>query len=88
MTYAKTLGGALLAIALGTGSALAADGECTEAQLEAKQDQLFEFMSANEDKEAEFEEALKAVEAKYGGEPPREKQCEAMDKLLERVKAL
>ena len=88
MSIEKWLAAGCVAVAMSMGSALAAEGECTDEMLEAKQGELFAYLQANPEKGEKFESAVAEVEEEYGGEPPREKQCEAMDKLMAAVKAL
>lgn len=86
MNLAKLIAAGSLAFALTTGTALA---ECTDAMLQEKQEVLGKWLQDNPDKAEKVGEAVKKVEAKYGGkEPPREKQCDAMDDLMEEVKKL
>lgn len=53
-----------------------------------RQKALGEYLQANPEKAAKMDQAVAKVEEKYGGEPPREKQCDAMDELMEEVKNL
>lgn len=87
MTFARLIAAGCVALAIGAGGALAA-GECTDEQLKERQDALGEWLQQNADKAEKIGEAVAVVEKKYGGEPPREKQCDALDELMEEVKKL
>lgn len=87
MTFAKWIAAGSLVLAMGTGSALAAD-ECTDAMLTERQGALGKWLQEHPDKAEKVGEAVATVEKKYGGEPPREKQCDALDELMEEVKKL
>lgn len=69
-------------------AALAAEDACTDAMLEDRQTALMAFMEANPDKAPAVMEIIGKIEAEHGGEPPREKQCAAMDQVLTEAKAL
>lgn len=88
MSIEKWLAAGFVAVVMSAGPALAADGECTDEMLEAKQGELFAYLQANPEKGEKLETVVAEVEKEYGGEPPREQQCEAMDKLMAAVKAL
>ncbi len=88
MKTGRVLGAALVALSLGAGSAMAAGDACTEEMLEERQAALMAFMSENPDKAEAVMGLIEEVEKDYGGEPPEDKQCEAMDRLLEGAKAL
>ena len=62
--------------------------ECTDAMLQEKQEALGTWLQANPDKAEKVGDAVAKVEEKYGGEPPREKQCDALDELMVEVKKL
>lgn len=85
MKIAKMIAAGCVAVAFSTGAAFA---ECTDADLEKKQEELGAWLQANPDKAEKVGEAVAIVEKKYGGEPPREKQCDALDELMEEVKKL
>ena len=85
MNIAKMIAAGCVAVAFSTGAAFA---DCTDADLQKKQEELGAWLQANPDKAEKVGEAVATVEKKYGGEPPREKQCEAMDLLLEEIKKL
>ena len=87
MSLLKIAGAAVVALGLTAGHASAADGECTDKALEDKQTALMEYIKANPDKADKVEAAAAEVEKDYGGEPPAAKRCEAMDKLLAKLKA-
>ena len=87
MNIVKWAAAGSIALMMSTGAALAAD-ECTDAMLEERQEALGAFLKDNPDKAEKMGEAVAEVEKKYGGEPPREKQCQAMDELMEAVKKL
>ena len=87
MTIVKWMAAASVAVVMSAGSALAAE-ECTDAMLQEKQEALGTWLQANQDKAEKVGEAVATVEKKYGGEPPREKQCDALDELMEEVKKL
>lgn len=86
MSFVKVMAAGCVAVAMMGGAALAE--ECTDAMLEERQEMLGKWMQANPDKAPGVEGAVKKVEAKYGGEPPREKQCQALDELMEEMKKL
>lgn len=87
MTLTRLIAAGCVGLAIGAGSALAAD-ECSDAQLKERQDALGTWLQQNPDKVEKVGEAVAMVEQKYGGEPPREKQCDALDELMEAVKKL
>ena len=78
----------LFALALTPGAALAADDACTDEMLTKKQEALGAYLQANPEKAAKMHQAVAPVEAKYGGAPPREKQCMAMDDLRAELEKL
>lgn len=85
MQKLKFAGALIIALGLSAGSAVAAG--CSEADFEAKQKELMEHIKANPGKASKIEGLAKEVEKEYGGEPPVDKRCEAMDKLTAKVKA-
>lgn len=70
---------------LAAGSALAQ--ECTEAAAEAKSQELFEMIQADPAKAERLEAAIAEVEAEYGGEPTEAQACDAIDKLMAKLKS-
>jgi len=80
-------GTALVALTLGAGAAMAANGVCTDDLFEAKQGDLMAYIGENPAKAAKLEDVAAEVEKDYGGDPPEEKRCEAMDKLQTLLKA-
>lgn len=64
---------------MGTSSA---KGDCDEASRQTRQAALGEYLKANPEKTSKIQDAVATVEADYGGEPPLDEQCEALDKLL------
>lgn len=77
-----------LILALAVTPAVAADTTCTDAMLQERQDALMAFMQANEDKAPQIMKIIAKIEAEHGGEPPRDKRCAAMDRVLKEAKAL
>lgn len=88
MFIEKWLAAGCVAVVMSMGSAFAAEGECTDEMLEAKQNEFGAYLQANPEKGEKVEAAVAQVEEEYGGEPPRERQCEALDKLIETIKAM
>ena len=88
MTFGKWMAAGCVALVVGSTGAALADDECTDDMLMQRQTTLGEYLQANPEKAAKMDDAVAKVEEKYGGEPPREKQCDAMDELLEEVKKL
>lgn len=88
MTFGKLMAAGCVALVMGSTGAAMADDECTDDMLLERQKVLGEYLQANPEKAAKMDQAVAKVEEKYGGEPPREKQCDAMDELLEEVKNL
>ena len=86
MGFVKVMAAGCVAVAMMGGAALAE--ECTDAMLEERQEALGKWMQDNPEKAPGIEGAVKKVEAKYGGEPPRDKQCQALDELMEEMKKL
>lgn len=71
---------------LGTGAAFADD--CSDEDVADRREIVIAFLDENPEKEPEFSALAASVEAEYGGEPPREKLCEAMDKVIAGLKAM
>ena len=88
MTFEKWIAAGVVAAALSAGPAYAADDDCTDDALTARQEALGAYLQEHPEKVDMMGDAVAKVEEKYGGEPPREKQCQAIDELLEEVKAL
>lgn len=87
MTLVKWIAAGSVAMMMSAGAAMAAD-ECTDAMLEERQEALGAYLKDNPEKAEKIGDAVATVEKKYGGEPPREKQCQALDELMEEVKKL
>ena len=82
----RTLMIAAAALALSTATASAE--ECTADLEEAKTAELAELVNADPAKEAKFHEILETVQAEYGGEPSDAQACEALDKMIAKLKAV
>ena len=65
---------------LGTGAAVA--NYCSDEDVAERREKVIAFLDQNPEKEPEFSALAANIEAEYGGEPPREKLCEAMDKVI------
>lgn len=63
-------------------NALKGSDDCDEEDRTVRQAALGEYLQENPEKTAKMQEAVATVEADYDGEPPLEKQCEALDKLI------
>lgn len=87
MTLVKWIAAGSVAMMMNAGAAFAAE-KCTDAMLEERQEALVAYLKDNPEKAEKMQDAVKTVEAKYGGEPPRDQQCKAMDELMEEVKKL
>ncbi len=85
MSIVKLIAAGSVAILMTAGTAAAAE-ECTDEMLEERQEAFGAYLEAHPDKAETVGDAVAIVEKKYGGEPPRDKQCEAMDQLLEEIK--
>ena len=88
MSIGKWVAASCVALIMGSGVAVAAEAECTDALLEQRQKAFGAYLQENPDKAEKVGQAVATVEEKYGGEPPREKQCEALDELLVEIKKL
>ena len=66
--------------------AMAAE-ECTEAKAEELSQKLFAMIDADESKASSVERHMDEIEKEYGGEPSEAQVCEALQKLIDRVKA-
>lgn len=71
---------------MGTGAAFAND--CSDEDVAERREVVIAFLDENPEKEPEFSALAASVEAEYGGEPSREKLCEAMDKIISGLKAM
>ena len=78
-------GATLLVAGLGTGAAFA--DNCSQADSEKKRDELVAYIMENPGKADMVTPIQKEVEKDYGGEPPAEKRCEAVDKIMTKLKA-
>ncbi len=71
--------------ALAFGSAASAQ-ECTEAEAERLSGELFAMIEADPSLAERMETAIAEVEAEYGGEPSEAETCEAIEKLMTKLK--
>lgn len=55
---------------------------CTDAVIEEQELQIEKFVEDHPDRLQGVVATIAEVESEYGGEPPREKMCEALDKVL------
>lgn len=76
---------AVALIAAFTVPALAAE-ECTEEKAEALSNELFKTIEDNPGLAEKLEHHIAEVEKEYGGEPSEEQTCEALRKLMARMK--
>ena len=63
-----------------------AEEECTQELSDKRTEALFDLLAKNPDKAPFFDQYVEEVEAEYGGKPTEEQSCEALLKLIKRVK--
>ena len=64
-----------------------ADEACTEERAEALTEELLTMLNEDPDAAQRIDSHMEAVEQEYGGEPPEDKVCEALQKVIDRAKA-
>ena len=85
MNILRLAGATVVAVGLGAGAALA--DACSQSDFEKKRGELIAYIDANPAKALLVTPIQKEVEKDYGGEPPAEKRCEAVDKIIVKLKA-